>query len=59
MLTYKDLKEVQLQFPVDKENVQNVPFKAALYNLKGIIAFELKENEAAKASFEQALSIFS
>lgn len=46
-----------LQFPIDKTKNQNVPLKAAAYNLKGLIAFELKENTSAKEAFNQALKL--
>jgi tetratricopeptide (TPR) repeat protein len=54
----EDLKEAQLQMSAGKDQVQNVPLKAALYNLKGLIAFELKDNETATKAFEEALVIF-
>jgi tetratricopeptide (TPR) repeat protein len=57
-LLCEELKDVQLQFSISKNQVQNVPFKAALYNLKGLIANELKDTETAKKSFEEALAIF-
>ncbi len=38
-------------------NEQQVPIKAAAYNIKGAIAIEVKNNAIAKQSFEEALKI--
>jgi tetratricopeptide (TPR) repeat protein len=37
---------------------QDVPMKAAAYNVKGICALELNQQEAAKENFNKALQIF-
>ncbi len=46
-----------IQFAVDKSQNQNVPLKAAAFNLYGLIAFELKDNTTAKKAFDEALKI--
>lgn len=51
------LENAYLQFPVDKETNQKVPLKAAAYNLKGLIAFELKDNATASSAFSKALEV--
>ena len=51
------VENAYLQFPIDKYQNQNVPLKAAAYNLQGLIAFELKDNAEAKQAFEAALKI--
>lgn len=48
---------VFLEFPVDKNSNQNVPLKAAAFNLKGLISFELKDNMDANSSFKEALKV--
>lgn len=52
-----ELKEMQIQFPIDMQQIQNVPLKAALYNLKGMAAYQLKDNQTALKAFEQALAL--
>src|SRR5579863_3354778 len=37
---------------------QDVPMKAAAYNIKGICAVDLNQKEAAKENFDKALSLF-
>ncbi|WP_395067301.1 hypothetical protein [Flavobacterium sp.] len=56
-LSCQEIKEAQVQIPVDKDQTQNVPLKAALSNLQGLVAYELKDNAYAKKSFENALTI--
>lgn len=51
------IEKAYLQFPVDKKTNQNVPLKAAAFNLKGLISFELKDNNDASSSFNEALKI--
>jgi tetratricopeptide (TPR) repeat protein len=57
VLLCEDLKELRLEFPVNKEKKQSVPFKAAILNLKGLISYQLKDASAAKKAFEEALAI--
>lgn len=38
-------------------NVQEIPIKAAAYNIKGAIALEVNNNAIAKQSFEEALKV--
>ena len=54
----ESVKDASLQFPKSDKEVQQVPLDAALYNLKGLIAYELKDEKAAKAAFDEALKIF-
>jgi tetratricopeptide (TPR) repeat protein len=49
--------ETKVVFNIDKERQQEVPLNAAMLNLKGIIAFEMKDEKGALASFEEALKI--
>lgn len=53
----EDIEKAYIQFAIDKTKNQNVPLKAASYNLQGLIAFELKDNASAKQAFDQALKI--
>ena len=53
----EDIEKAYIQFAIDKTKNQNVPLKAASYNLQGLIAFELKDNTSAKQAFDQALKI--
>lgn len=41
-----------------QQGAQEVPMKAAAYNVKGICAVELNQNEAAKENFNKALQLF-
>jgi len=52
-----DIENAYLQFAIDENQNQNVPLKAAAFNLQGLIAFELKDNTAAKNAFDEALKI--
>lgn len=45
------------QFPLDKNQNQNVPLKAAVYNLKALVAYELKAYNEAVQAFADALKI--
>ncbi|MCB9202729.1 MAG: hypothetical protein H6604_06770 [Flavobacteriales bacterium] len=56
-LKSEEIKDAYIVFPVDKNNQQKVPLKAALYNLKGIVAFEQKNKDAANIAFQEALKI--
>ena len=56
-LISKEQKDLTIPFPVDKTKSQNVPLKAAVYNLQGNIAFDLKENINALNAFTEALKI--
>lgn len=53
----EDIEKAYIQFAIDKTKNQNVPLKAASYNLQGLIAFELKDNTKAKQAFDEALKI--
>lgn len=56
-LQCESIENAYLQFPVDKNKNQNVPLKAAAFNLQGLIAYELKDNDAASNAFTEALKI--
>ena len=56
-LNCKAIENAYIQFAKDKTQAQNVPLKAAAHNLQGLIAFELKNYEQAKAAFDKALEI--
>jgi tetratricopeptide (TPR) repeat protein len=49
----------KIAFTIAKNQTENVNIKAAIYNLKGLIEYELnpENREIARASFEQALMI--
>ncbi|MEN9304576.1 MAG: hypothetical protein RL264_3005 [Bacteroidota bacterium] len=49
--------EGKITFAVDKEKTQQVPLNAALYNLKGMVAYELKDEKSAVEAFDEALKI--
>ncbi|MCP9763713.1 tetratricopeptide repeat protein [Lacihabitans soyangensis] len=55
--TCKDLKDFELQFNLDKNQTQRVPLNAAIFNMKGLIAYELNDKESAKVAFDEALKI--
>lgn len=57
-LKCEELKDLVLQFTIDKEKNQNVPLKAAIFNLKGLVAYELKDFVTAKSAFQDALVVF-
>jgi tetratricopeptide (TPR) repeat protein len=48
----------KIQISVDEQNTQNVPLLAAAYNLRGVLAKELKENDKAKEFFNEALKAY-
>ncbi len=56
-LQCEDIENAYIQFAIDKTKNQNVPLKAAAYNLQGLIAFELKNYPTAKHAFDEALKI--
>lgn len=56
-LQCEPIEKAYLQFPIDKNQNQNVPLKAAAYNLQGLIAYELKDNKTASEAFAEALKI--
>jgi tetratricopeptide (TPR) repeat protein len=53
----EDIKGAELDFPVDKNNTQKVSLNAAIMNVKGLIAYELKDTASAKKAFEEAVKI--
>lgn len=53
----KEVENAMVQMPVDKEKNQNVPLKAAAYNLQDLIAYGLKDNATASTAFNEALKI--
>jgi tetratricopeptide (TPR) repeat protein len=56
-LQCEPIENAYMQFAVDKNQNQNVPLKAAAYNLQGLIAYELKDNQSASIAFNEALKI--
>ncbi len=46
-------------YKVDENRTYSTPLKAAFYNYKGLVFFELKDSQQAKIAFEMALSIDS
>lgn len=55
--TCEDLKDIELQFNIDKNQTQKVPLNAAILNMKGLITYELNDKISAKTAFEEALKI--
>ena len=53
----KDTGKLNVSYSINKNHNQQVPLKAAIANLKGLIQFELKDITAAKASFERAIAL--
>lgn len=49
--------EATVAFDVNEKEYQKVPLNAALYNLKGLVMYGLKDEKAAKEAFDKALSI--
>ena len=56
-LACKEQENAYIRFSVDNTQTQNVPLKAAAYNLQGLIEFELKDNLTANTAFNKALEI--
>ena len=56
-----NMEEVKgyVNFPsiANKDKAQQIPLRAALYNLQGLIAYDLKNNALAEESFKEALKI--
>lgn len=57
VIACEPIEKAFLPFPIDKEQSQNIPLSAAVYNLKGLICYELRDNKNAIESFEEALKI--
>ncbi len=55
-----DPKSSQQNVTIRAQNgqAQEVPLKAAAYNVKGIIAMDLNQEDAAKLNFDEALKVF-
>jgi tetratricopeptide (TPR) repeat protein len=53
-----EIESTSIEFPKDNNQNQKVPLKAAVYNLQGLISYNLKDEPLAKTSFEEALKIF-
>ena len=53
----KDTGKLNVSYSINKNHNQQVPLKAAIANLKGLIQFAMKDNVAAKASFERAIAL--
>ena len=49
--------ELTISFPVDQTRVQEIPMRASLLNLKGLIAQSQEQKEQAIELFEQALEL--
>jgi len=43
--------------PLDKNNNQDVPLKAVVFNLLGMVSFDLKDSQEAKKAFGESLKI--
>jgi len=56
LLKNEEIKESKMTINTD-QGTQEIAFTAAVYNLKGLIESNQEQKEAAKASFNQALSI--
>jgi tetratricopeptide (TPR) repeat protein len=47
----------KIQITVAQGQAQNVPYKAAALNIRGVIAKQAKEDDAAKKAFQDALAV--
>jgi tetratricopeptide (TPR) repeat protein len=57
LLSNKGIEEIKYYFPVNENEEQEIPMRAALHNLKGIIAREQGNNPEANKQFSIALEI--
>ncbi|OYU83508.1 MAG: hypothetical protein CFE24_10910 [Flavobacterium sp. BFFFF2] len=57
VLACEDIKGFDLEFPKDQNQSQKIALNAAIQNLKGLIAYELKDITTAKTAFQEALNI--
>lgn len=55
--TCAEIEKATLVFPIDNNKKQDVPLNAAMYNLKGIIYYQLQDKVEAGKAFEEALKI--
>jgi tetratricopeptide (TPR) repeat protein len=55
--TCAEIEKATLVFPIDNTKNQDVPLNAAMYNLKGIIYYQLQDKVEAGKAFEEALKI--
>lgn len=53
----EDLKDFNLQLQIGNDKTQTVPLDAVMYNLKGLICYELQDKSCAAESFNEALKI--
>lgn len=54
----EEIKKGTVAFKTEKGEAQEVPLDAAIYNLKGLVSYELKDETTAKASFDEALKLY-
>ena len=54
----KDATTQKLHISYDEQNTQEVPYAAAVYNLRGVMEKDLSQKDKAKADFEEAIKIF-
>ena len=55
--TCTEIEKATLVFPMDNSKQQEVPLNAAMYNLKGIIYYQLQDKVEAGKAFDEALKI--
>ncbi len=55
----KDTGKIMVTYAINKNHNQQVPLKAAIANLKGLIQLDLKDTASAKVSFQQAITLQS
>lgn len=53
-----DKEKVPLQGEAGSGTFQNVPLRAAVYNIKGILAIDMNKPDEAEAAFTEALRLF-
>ena len=55
IMSNKKAEELKLIFNIENNQQQQVPMKAAIFNLKGLIAQSSEKKEAAEQFYRQAL----
>lgn len=58
LLSHPEVSQRQISITVDRQRTQEVPMNAAVLNMRGVIALEVNQPEAAKQSFQESLEVF-
>jgi tetratricopeptide (TPR) repeat protein len=57
LLQRSDLKDKKVSISYKRGRQQQVPVEAAAYNIRGVLALQLKKNDVAKKSFKKATEL--